>query len=66
MNFVGCTWQGHAQHCPAQEPLSAQTVPVKALRIPSSSTNQSRDTSKADLGSTQNGSSMWSFGKLKS
>lgn len=30
-----------------QEPLSAQTVPVKALRIPSSSTNQSRDASKA-------------------
>jgi len=30
-----------------KEPLAAQTVPVKALRIPSSSTNQSREASKA-------------------
>lgn len=30
-----------------QEPLVATSVPVKALRIPSSSTNQSREASKA-------------------
>ena len=42
--LLGCWIFGSSQ---TQEPLSAQTVPVKALRIPSSSTNQSRDASKA-------------------
>ena len=55
IKLMSCIWQGLPQ-----EPLSAQTVPVKALRIPSSSTTHSRDASKASLGSrTEEPSGLW-------